>query len=87
MAETAPQSNNVSVEFKGSRDMPSVSQAQNRFMHAVAEGDVQGVKPSVGKEFVKADEGRKVKKLPKHVKRAHKRGLISDSQMSKLRGE
>lgn len=86
MSGTQVQPNNVSVEFKG-RSMPSVSQAQNRFMHAAANGDVKGVPESVGKEFVKADEGHKVKKLPKHVRRAHKRGLISDSQMSKLRGE
>lgn len=67
--------------------MPSVSQAQNRFMHAAAEGNVKGVPASVGKEFVKADEGRKVKKLPKHVRKAAKRGLISDTQLSKIRGE
>ena len=62
--------------------MPSVSQAQNRFMHAVAEGKVKGVKPSVGKDFVAADEGRKIGKLPEHVKkkakRAMKHGLISE---------
>jgi hypothetical protein len=86
MAGTSPQSNNVSVEFKG-RSMPSVSQAQNRFMHAAAEGDVKGVPKSVGKEFVEADHGRKVKKLPKHVRKAAKRGLISDAQMSKLKGK
>lgn len=67
--------------------MPSVSQAQNRFMHAVAEGEVKGVKPSVGKAFVAADHGRKVGKLPKHVRRAHKRGLISDKQMAKIRAD
>jgi hypothetical protein len=87
MSGTAPQANNVSVKFKGGRDMPSESQAQNRFMHAVAEGDVKGVKPSVGKEFVAADHGRKIKKLPKHVRKAHKRGLISDKQMAKMREE
>lgn len=65
--------------------MPSVSQAQNRFMHAVAEGGVKGVKPSVGKEFVAADHGRKIGKLPKHVRKAHKRGMISEKQMAKLK--
>lgn len=48
--------------------MPSKSKAQNRLMHAAAEGKVPGVPPSVGKEFVKADAGRKVGKLPAHVK-------------------
>lgn len=71
--------------------MPSESRAQNRFMHAVAEGDVKGVKPSVGKDFVKADHGRKISKLPKHVrkaaKRAHKRGAISDAAMKKHFGD
>ena len=86
MSGTETQANNVAVKFKGKpeREMPSVSQAQNRFMHAVAEGEVKGVKPSVGKEFVAADHGRKVGKLPKHVKHAHKRGLISDKQMKKM---
>lgn len=46
--------------------MPSKSQAQNRFMHAAAEGKIKGVSPAVGKEFVKADEGRKIGKLPEH---------------------
>ena len=47
--------------------MPSVSQAQSRFMHAVAEGHVAGVKPSVGRDFVAADAGRKIGALPQHV--------------------
>jgi hypothetical protein len=68
MADATAQANN------GRRDMPSVSQAQYSFMHAAAEGDVKGVPESVGKEFVKADHGRKVGKLPKHVRNAHKRG-------------
>lgn len=79
--------------------MPSVSQAQNRFMHAAAEGEVKDVKPSVGKKFVKADEGRKIGHLPQHKgkggakkrmrKRAHamaKRGLISEKAMAKVMG-
>lgn len=48
--------------------MPSVSRAQNRFMHAAAEGKVPGVSRKVGEDFVQADEGRKVGKLPEHVK-------------------
>lgn len=67
--------------------MPSVSQAQNRFMHAVAEGKVKGVAKSVGKDFVKADEGRKIKKLPKHVKRLRRRGMISEKAAKKHFGE
>jgi len=65
--------------------MPSKSQAQNRFMHAVEEGKVEGVPPNVGKEFVKADHGRKIKKLPKHARKAHKRGLVSEKHMAKMR--
>jgi hypothetical protein len=49
--------------------MPSTSKAQNRFMHAVAEGHVKDVPKSVGKEFVKADHGKKVGKLPEKVKK------------------
>lgn len=62
--------------------MPSVSQAQNRFMHAAAEGKIEGVPKTVGKKFVKADAGTKVKKLPQHAhkaraKRAVKHGMVS----------
>lgn len=66
--------------------MPSVSQAQNRFMHATAEGKTD-VAASVGKEFVKADHGRKIKRLPKHAHKMAKRGLISERQMKKMKGE
>lgn len=67
--------------------MPSVSEAQSRAMHAAAEGhSTLGIPKRVGKEFVAADHGRKIGKLPKHVRRAHKRGLISDKQMERLRG-
>ncbi len=48
--------------------MPSKSKAQNRFMHAAAEGKVPGVPKKVGKEFVADDHVRKISKLPKHVK-------------------
>lgn len=32
--------------------MPAVSQAQNRWAHAVAEGEVPGTPRSVGREFI-----------------------------------
>jgi len=68
--------------------MPVKSQSQAAAMHAAAEGkSTLGIPKSVGKEFVKADHGRKIKKLPKHVKHAHKRGLISDKQMRKMEHE
>lgn len=71
--------------------MPSVSKAQNRFMHAVAEGKVEDVPKSVGKDFVAADHGHKVSKLPKkvgkHAKKLHKSGMISDKAMKRLKGE
>ena len=92
MAETSPQQNNKALAFKGrmEREMPSSSQAQNHLMHAAAEGKVEGVPKSVGKDFVKADAGRKIGNLPKHVKRKAKRlarsGMISDRQMKKLEG-
>jgi hypothetical protein len=43
---------------------PPVSQQQRRFMGAVKEGKVPGVKPSVGREKLNADPGGK---LPKRV--------------------
>lgn len=84
MAETSASTNNHTIVYRGKTErefMPSVSQAQNRFMHAVAEGKVEGVAPKVGRDFVKTDEGCKIRKLPKHVGKkargAMKRGLIS----------
>lgn len=93
MAETATAPNNKSVSFSGKmeREMPSTSQAQNRFMHAVAEGNVADVPAKVGKKFVKADKGRKIKKLPQHVrktaKRAMKRGMISEKAAKQHLGD
>ena len=87
MAGTSAQANNVSVKFKGKaeREMSTVSRAQSRAMHAAAEGNsTLGIPASVGKEFVAADRGRKIKKLPKHVRKAHKAGLISDKQLAKM---
>jgi hypothetical protein len=87
MANTGIHSNNRTVVFRGEgdREMPSKSQAQNRFMHAAAAGNVEGVSPKVGKEFVKADKGRKIKKLPGHVRKAYKSGLVSDKAIHKMR--
>ena len=57
--------------------MPSKSQKQNRFMHAAAKNPTMakrlGVPQKVAKEYVKADAGRKIKRLPVHVKKAKKR--------------
>lgn len=72
--------------------MPSVSQAQNAAMHAAAEGKSNlDIPKSVGKEFVKADHGKKIGKLPKHAhhhaRKLHKRGVISDSALKAMTGE
>jgi hypothetical protein len=52
--------------------MASVSRKQNRLMHAVAEDPAvakkTGVSQKVAKEFVAADTGRKIGKLPEKVK-------------------
>ncbi len=87
MANSATQSNNTAIEFRGKteREMPMKSQAQSAAMHSAAEGkSTLGIPAKVGKEFVSASHGKSVKKLPKHVKHAHKRGLISDRQMAKM---
>jgi hypothetical protein len=45
--------------------LPVVSQAQNRAMHAAAEGrSTLGIPKRVGQEFVNASHGEKVAKLP-----------------------
>jgi len=88
MAGTSVQANNRAVEFRGKteREMaPMQSKAQSAAMHAAEAGkSTLGIPKSVGKTFVKASHGQKVKKLPMHVKHAAKRGLISDRQMRKM---
>lgn len=50
--------------------MPSVSRAQQKAMHAAAEGrGTIGIPPSVGKEFSAADHARGPTKLPERVKK------------------
>lgn len=60
-------------------------------MHAVAEGKVKGVAKSVGEDFVAADHGRKISKLPKHVRktasRAKRHGMISEKAAKKHLGD
>jgi hypothetical protein len=47
--------------------MPMKSKAQNAAMHAAAQGhSTLGIPRSVGKEFVAASHGQKVKRLPEH---------------------
>lgn len=57
--------------------MPSKSKAQNRLMHAAAKNPAiakrTGVPMKVAKEYLKADAGRKIKKLPMHVKKSKKK--------------
>ena len=48
--------------------MPSKSKAQSRLMQATAHGAKTGVPKSVAKEFVAADKGKKVSKLPEKKK-------------------
>jgi hypothetical protein len=65
--------------------MPVKSQSQAAAMHAAEEGrSTLGIPKSVGKKFVSASHGQKVKKLPKHVRKAAKRGLISEKQLKKM---
>lgn len=56
--------------------MPSKSQAQSRLMHAAAKdpkvAKKTGVPQDVAEEFVEADQGRKVGKLPEKVKKGKK---------------
>jgi hypothetical protein len=90
MATTQTQANNVAVKFRGrtEREMPVESQAQNAAMHAAAEGEsTLGIPKKVGKEFVNASHGMKVKRLPKHVRHQAKsmrnRGMISEKAAKK----
>lgn len=50
--------------------MPMKSKAQSRAMHAAAEGrSTLGIPKKVGKEFVKAQHGKKESKLPERKKK------------------
>ncbi len=50
---------------------PSVSQAQNRAMHAAAAGRSRlGIPQSVGQEFTRADHGRRIGRLPERKRRS-----------------
>lgn len=63
--------------------MPSVSQAQNRAMHAAEEGrSTLGIPQKVGAEFVAADHGKKVGKLPVHVA-SPKRKAVAAAMMGR----
>lgn len=66
--------------------MPSVSASQARLMAAAAHtpGGYGGVPQKVGKEFNKADTGRKRSALPERVHKLRKRGLISDKQADRM---
>jgi hypothetical protein len=72
--------------FQRSPDMPSVSQAQSRLMAAAAHtpGGYGGVSQSVGREFNKADTGKKRSSLPTRVGKLRRRGLISDKQADRM---
>ena len=68
--------------------MPFKSKAQAAAMHSAAEGrSTLGISRSVGKKFVEEGHGQKVKRLPKHAKKLHKRGLISEKAMKHMQGE
>ncbi|MFA6267660.1 MAG: hypothetical protein WC670_18330 [Pseudolabrys sp.] len=55
--------------------MPMLSRAQNAAMHAAAAGrSTLGIPKAVAEKFVADSHGQSVKKLPKHVKPAAKRG-------------
>jgi hypothetical protein len=52
--------------------MPSVSQNQAIAMRLAAAGKSNlGIPKKVGKDFVRADKGRDIKKLPKRVRNNH----------------
>jgi hypothetical protein len=58
----------VILVSSGETIMPMKSKAQNRFMHATAEGKTD-VSPKVGKKFIKEQHGKSEKNLPEKVKR------------------
>ena len=67
--------------------MPSKSPAQHRLMEAAAhtKGGYGGVPQKVGKEFVKADEGKKVKEGGLYANINAKRQRIAEGSGEKMR--
>jgi hypothetical protein len=61
--------------------MPSTSLAQHRFMEMIAHGGKpsggDGPSASVAKDFVAADKGKNLKRLPEHAKKAQRKALES----------
>ena len=56
--------------------MPSQSKAQSRYMHGIASGSIKpgkdGPSRTVARDFVAADKGRNLSKLPEHARPARK---------------
>tara|TARA_Y100000401_G_scaffold39349_1_gene29882 strand:+ start:317 stop:607 length:291 start_codon:yes stop_codon:yes gene_type:complete len=70
--------------------MPSKSKAQHKFMAAVANNPKfakeTGVPQSVGKEYMKADEGKKFKKGGETFPDLNKDGKVTQADVLKGRG-
>lgn len=72
----------VQVRHDCGDGMPVVSKAQNAAMRAAAEGEsTLGIPESVGKEFVDASHGMKVKNLPQH--KIENRKAVAKAMMGK----
>ena len=95
MAETAPQSNNVRLKFRGKPTMernpqvPATSKLQAKAMFAAANGkSTLGIPKKVGEEFTEDLGPGDVKKLPKRKSTAADKlrtaGRISDKAMAAL---
>lgn len=60
---------NAMLNWSGEKIMPMKSKAQNRAMHAAAEGKSNlGIPKKVAKEFAKAQHGKSLKGLPEKKK-------------------
>lgn len=55
--------------------MPVKSQAQRRFMYAVEEGKVPGVKKEVGEDFI--DKSHGIKDLPERVEKKKRKAKLT----------
>lgn len=66
--------------------MPSKSASQARLMAAAAHtpGGYGGVPQNVGREFNRADTGKKRSSLPDHVGKLRRRGLISNKAHERM---
>ena len=86
MAEAAASSNNVAVKYrtKPEREMPLQKGKSRKTIGGNIDREIKAGKPQKQAVAIALNTARKSgAKIPKHAKRAHRMGLISDAALKK----